>query len=640
MANDSNSVLGILFPQVAKSSLVRKGPASFSDRLQMFIAKKLFPDHLAVRGNLVAIDSITEALLRHGTISRYELFVEPAFLETAKGFLDLRKPAEPHDPAIRISSTLDFLGGIDKYSLTAFFNPSGNFHQPLITRNQFGSRLYPVTVLTHGFSLHSMLYDGFLRLLLEGTYPCDSLICTSRASRTAMANILDQVAEQFNRKFRADIRYSGRLDSIPLCVDTEKFRPQDKTLLRKALKLPKDAIILLYMGYISVLKADLLPLLQVFRELLKKHPGRQLLLVIAGTRDTLYGQTLEQCIKGFSLSKHVRLMDSVSDETKRALTAAADVFVSPGDSIQESFGITPIEAMACGVPQVVADWDGYRDTVSHGETGFLVPTYWTKCDSDLADTGHLLGWEFDHLALGQSVAIDVEAFQSYLHMIIENEQLRRTMGENSRRRAEALYSFPAVVKRYEELWSELAMIARGLGRTRTDASFNRTRYFECFKSHASTILTDDSGITLTVSGQEIGEKELRFLLHPRVTAGKTIDFDLVWCALDKLKDAPKANGSHRKRGASIRFGECTEFLVKNRACGADYVRRNLMWLMKHGLVKAEAPVWRRQGASQLQLDCFQASEMDAQQNGDLTKGDTSVSETQPQVQVRNRAIWE
>src|SRR5262249_2977175 len=346
------------------------------------------------------------------------------------------------------------------------------FHQPLITRNQFGSRLYPVTILTHGFSLHSMLYDGFLRLLLEGTYPCDSLICTSRASRTAMANILDQVAEQFNRKFHADIRYRGRLDSIPLCVDTEKFRPQDKTLLRKRLKLPKDAIILLYMGYVSVLKADLLPLLQVFRRLLKQHQGRQLLLVIAGTRDTLYGQTLEQCIKEFSLSKDVRLMDSVSDETKYALTAAADVFVSPGDSIQESIGITPIEAMACGVPQVVADWDGYRDTVSHGETGSLVPTYWTKCDSDLADTGHLLGWEFDHLALGQSVAIDVEAFQSHLQTIIENEQLRRTMGENSRRRAEALYSFPAVVKRYEELWSELAIIARGLGRTRTGASFN------------------------------------------------------------------------------------------------------------------------------------------------------------------------
>ncbi|HEY6350988.1 MAG TPA: glycosyltransferase family 4 protein [Candidatus Angelobacter sp.] len=592
MADDSSSVLGILFPQLAKSSLVRQGPSSFSDQLQIFIAKKLFPDHLAVRGNLVAIDYVTEALLRHGAIPRYEIFVEPAFLEEAQAFLQLRNPGKLQDHPIHVSSTLDLLGGVDKYSFTAFFNPAGNFPQPLVTRNHFGTRLYPVTILTHGFSLHSMLYDGFLRLLLEGTYPCDSLICTSRASRAAMANILDQVAGQFNRKFHADIRYSGRLDLIPLCVDTERFRPQDKTLLRKQFKLPKEAIILLYMGYVSVLKAELLPLLHVFRRLIRQNPGRKLLLVIAGTRDALYSKTLEQSIKEFSLSKHVRLVDSPSDKTKCALTAAADVFVSPGDSVQESFGITPIEAMACGIPQVVADWDGYRDTVSHGETGFLVPTYWTRCDSDLANTGHLLGWEFDHLALSQSVAIDVEALQSYLQMVIENQELRQTMAERSRKRAEALFSFPSVVKQYEQLWSELSLLARGVGLTKSGASFDRASYFECFKSHASLALTDDSRLDLTALGHEVSDADLRSLLHPRLSAGKTIDFDLVRCALDQLKAPSSSNGNGangHKLPAAIRLGELTELLLQNRAFHPDYVRRNVMWLMKHGLLKPEAP---------------------------------------------------
>ena len=595
MAN--NNVLGILFPQLAKSSLVRKGPASFTDQLQMYIAKKIFPDQLAVRGNLVAIDSITEALLRHGTMSRYEIFVEPSFREAAQAFLDLKKPSEQQNHPIHISSTLDIRDGIDKYSFTAFFNPAGNFSQPLIMRNQFGSRLYPVTILTHGFSLHSMLYDGFLRLLLEGTYPCDSLICTSRASRAAMANILDHVAEQFNRKFHTDIRYSGRLDLIPLCVDTEKFRPAEKTALRKQLKLPKEAIILLYMGYVSALKAELLPLLQVFRQLIKQNPKRQLLLMIAGTRDALYGKTLEDYIKQFSLSKHVRLMDSPSDKTKYAITAAADVFVSPGDSVQESFGITPIEAMACGIPQVVADWDGYRDTVSHGETGFLVPTYWTKCDSDLSDTGHLLGWEFDHLALGQSVAIDVKALESYLQMLIENDQLRQSMAERSRKRAEALFSFPAVAKLYEELWSELAPLAHGLGLAKPGISFDRTSYFNCFKSHASSTLTDDACLHLTPLGREVSDAELRALVHPRVSLVKTIDFELVRCALDELR--AHSNGSHSSNGNNgsngngkaiegVRFGEITESMLKNRPLHPDYVRRNVMWLIKYGLIKPEA----------------------------------------------------
>lgn len=590
MANDTNSVLGILFPQMAKSSLVRQGPTSFTDQLQMYIAKKLFPDYLAVRGNLVAIDYLTEALLRYGTCNRYELFVEPTFVEAAQAFRNLRKTGAGNDHAIRVNSTLDLAGGADKYAFTAFFNPAGNFPQPLVTRNQFGSRFYPISVLTHGFSLHSMLYDGFLRLLLEGTYPCDSLICTSRASRAAMANVLDHVAEQFNRKFHTDIRYSGRLDVIPLCIDTEKFRPQDKTLLRKQLKLPKQAIILLYMGYVSPLKAELMPLLHVFRRLVEQNPGRQLLLVIAGTRDSVYAKTLEQYIKESSLSKHVRLLDSPSDQAKYALNAAADIFVSPGDSIQESFGITPIEAMACGVPQVVADWDGYRDTVSHGETGFLVPTYWTRCDSDLSDTGHLLGWESDHLALAQSVAIDVEALQSCLQALIENDQLRRSMGEQSRKRAEALYSFPAVVKRYEELWSELSLLASGLHLTKPTISFDTARYFDCFKGHASCALTDDSPLNLTPLGQEVSDAELQPLLHPRVSAGKAINFDLVRCALHELRAASSLSNGKGKPAACVRFGELTELLLRNSALHPDYVRRNVMWLVKHGLVKPEVPI--------------------------------------------------
>lgn len=592
MANDSNSVLGILFPQMAKSSLVRQGPASFTDQLQMYIAKKLFPDYLAVRGNLVAIDYLTEALLRYGTCNRYEVFVEPTFVEAAQAFRNLRKAGEGNDPAIRVNSTLDLAGGADKYAFTAFFNPAGNFPQPLVTRNQFGSRFYPISVLTHGFSLHSMLYDGFLRLLLEGTYPCDSLICTSRASRAAMANVLDHVAEQFNRKFHTNIRYSGRLDVIPLCIDTEKFRPQDKTLLRKQLKLPKQAIMLLYMGYVSPLKAELMPLLRVFRRLVEQNPGRQLLLVIAGTRDSVYAKTLEQYIKESSLSKHVRLLDSPSDQAKYALNAAADIFVSPGDSIQESFGITPIEAMACGVPQVVADWDGYRDTVSHGETGFLVPTYWARCDSDLSDTGHLLGWESDHLALAQSVAIDVEALQSCLQALIENEPLRRSMGERSRKRAEALYSFPAVVKRYEALWSELALLASGLRLTKPTISFDSTRYFDCFKGHASSALTDDSSLNLTPLGQEVSDAELQSLLHPRVSAGKAVNFDLVRRALHELRAAASLNKGKGKPAARVRFGELTELLLRDSALHPDYVRRNVMWLVKHGLVKPEAPIPR------------------------------------------------
>jgi len=589
MTDNCSGVLGILFPQVARGNMVRNGPATFSDRLQLYIAKTLFPDNFAVRGNLVAIDYVTEALLKHGTMSRYELFVEPSFLKDAESFTHLGRNGNLAEHRVHITSTLDLPRGVDKFSLTAFFNPSGNFSQPLIIRNNFASQLYPVSILTHGFSLHSMLFDGFLRLLLEGTYACDSLICTSRASRTALANILEQTAEQFNRTFHTAIKYSTRLDIIPLCVDTEKFKPEDKPLLRRRLKLPKDATILLYVGYVSVLKADLLPLLQVFRRLLADNPGRKLLLVIAGARDAIYADTLQKHIKDLSLSQHVRLMDSFPDKTKQTLIASADIFVSPGDSIQESFGLTPIEAMACGVPQVVADWDGYRDTVRHGETGFLVPTYWTKCDSDLRDTGHLLGWEFDHLALGQSVAMDVDALQSYLQTIIENDQLRQTMSKCSRQRAEALYSFPVVVRQYEELWSELSLLGRGIRASTAGINFERPQYFECFKNHPTSVLTADSGLTLTSLGKEVTDKDIELLLHPRLSACRTIDGDLVRLAIKELNGADKSHGNGAITDERPRFGQLVDLLAANHSFHVDYVRRNVMWLIKHGLVRPETP---------------------------------------------------
>ena len=50
-------------------------------------------------------------------------------------------------------------------------------------------------------------------------------------------------------------------------------------------------------------------------------------------------------------------------------------FISLSDNIQETFGLTIIEGMAAGKPVIATDWDGYRQTVRHGDTGFLIPTY-------------------------------------------------------------------------------------------------------------------------------------------------------------------------------------------------------------------------------------------------------------------------
>ena len=67
---------------------------------------------------------------------------------------------------------------------------------------------------------------------------------------------------------------------------------------------------------------------------------------------------------------HCHFVDGNDPAVVGACWAAADVFLSLVDNIQETFRLTPIEAMAAGLPVVVSDWDGYRYTVRDGETGF------------------------------------------------------------------------------------------------------------------------------------------------------------------------------------------------------------------------------------------------------------------------------
>jgi glycosyltransferase involved in cell wall biosynthesis len=92
-------------------------------------------------------------------------------------------------------------------------------------------------------------------------------------------------------------------------------------------------------------------------------------LDIAGTGD--YRGELERLTAELGLAGAVRFHGFVSEAEKIGLLqrAWANVFPSP----KEGWGITVIEAAACGTPSIASDSPGLRDSVRHGETGYLVP---------------------------------------------------------------------------------------------------------------------------------------------------------------------------------------------------------------------------------------------------------------------------
>jgi glycosyltransferase involved in cell wall biosynthesis len=92
-------------------------------------------------------------------------------------------------------------------------------------------------------------------------------------------------------------------------------------------------------------------------------------LDVAGTGD--YRPELERLAVRLNLEQAVTFHGFVSEAEKLTLlrNAWANVFPSP----KEGWGITVIEAAACGTPSLASDSPGLRDSVRHGETGFLVP---------------------------------------------------------------------------------------------------------------------------------------------------------------------------------------------------------------------------------------------------------------------------
>jgi phosphatidyl-myo-inositol alpha-mannosyltransferase len=100
--------------------------------------------------------------------------------------------------------------------------------------------------------------------------------------------------------------------------------------------------------------------------------------------------------------------------------AACEVFVSPAVG-QESFGIALVEAMAAGLPVVATDIPGYREVVSAGVEGLLVPPR------------------------------DPEALAASLVRVLMQPELATTLGEAGRERART-FDWPIVVDRVEELY--------------------------------------------------------------------------------------------------------------------------------------------------------------------------------------------
>lgn len=151
---------------------------------------------------------------------------------------------------------------------------------------------------------------------------------------------------------------------------------------------------ILYVGRIKKYKG--INILIDALDLLRKR-GRNYRLIIQGTGD--YTNSLKQQAKKLGLTSVVDFEGFVSEKQKLYRLRSSTVAAFPSE--KEGWGLTVIEANACGAPVVASDSDGLRDSLRNGETGFLVPHG------------------------------NIEALANRLEEIIENSSLRLKLSKNA-----------------------------------------------------------------------------------------------------------------------------------------------------------------------------------------------------------------
>ncbi len=530
-------------------------------------------EHLTF-GDMIAGRELIRAVLDYSTMDRYRLPAESALCSGDARLLRQR---------------LKRKGGAHSLELAAFTNPRTDFQPdpavfhdawrhdystPFYIRSTYGRRPYPVTITNHSAFLP--VDFAFIPLLSPAVQPYDSVICTTPSAAKAYRHRLRNVAERFEKEFGAKPRCRGRIDCIPLGVDVERFRPRNKAAARANAGIGANAFVMLWLGRVSAAtKADLLPLLHVLQNLVQANPSRDVLFVIAGSSEGNYGSHVRGYAKTLGLERHVRFMDA-SPATAHLTFALADVFVSPSDNIQESFGLTVIEAMASGVPQVVSAWDGYADNVEHGVTGFLVRTSWGIRDDEFSQDAFLrekIGlhpWR-DQLIPAQQVAVDLGAYQQYLQLLMDNKELRLRMAAESRRHAVSQFSWRRIIGEYDALWSELIAIRNRTKRSSLPASPQayRNRWdltpFEHFAAHR---IAEDDRITLTSRGRLVDASGLAPCL--------SFDPGLAIAALSILR-------TNRDRRRTLR--ELMDRLAARASLSRYMAGRVALWLLKYGYIE-------------------------------------------------------
>ncbi|MEE8217332.1 MAG: N-acetyl-alpha-D-glucosaminyl L-malate synthase BshA [Vicinamibacteria bacterium] len=223
------------------------------------------------------------------------------------------------------------------------------------------------------------------------------------------------VSEFLRRMTVEEFKIERPIDVIPNFVDLERYPvgPVDRSGIAAA-----GQRVLLHVSNFRPVKRPL-DTVRIF-ERVSREMDAVLLMVGEGPERS----SVQALARRVGVLDRIRFLGTQQDIGQ--IAAMADVFLLPSEL--ESFGLSALEAMACGVPVIGSDAGGLPEVVRHSESGYLLPVG------------------------------DVEGMAARTIEVLKDDERRREMGQVARHRVESLFGAERVVSQYE------AAYARVLGR--------------------------------------------------------------------------------------------------------------------------------------------------------------------------------
>jgi N-acetyl-alpha-D-glucosaminyl L-malate synthase BshA len=197
-------------------------------------------------------------------------------------------------------------------------------------------------------------------------------------------------------------------------IDTKRYRPDGKRNFRDHIAPGGEKILVHTSNFRPVKRvADTI---RVFEKVRKEMPSKLLLI---GDGPDRY--ECERLSRELNLDKDVMFLGKQDGLVE--ILSSSDLFLLPSQS--ESFGLSALEAMSCGVPVISTSVGGLPELINHNETGFI------------AEIG------------------DIDRMAKYAIDLLTNEKKYNEFAKNSRDRAVNEFDIEKIVPLYEQYYLDV-----------------------------------------------------------------------------------------------------------------------------------------------------------------------------------------